>query len=58
MRLHWISLYFRKSVHKQYGDRVYIETFNTKISLCYSRARIADLVQKLPFRLDEWGIKV
>ena len=44
MRLHWISLYSRKAVHKQYGDRVYILTFNTKISLCYSRARIADLV--------------
>jgi hypothetical protein len=44
MRLQWISLYLREAVHKQYGDHVYIQTFNTKISLCYSRARIADLV--------------
>jgi len=44
MRLHWLSLYFRKAVHKQYGDSVYIQTFNINFSLCYSRARIADLV--------------
>ena len=44
MRLYWIFLYLGKAVHKQYGDRVYIQTFYTMFSLCYTRARIADLV--------------
>jgi hypothetical protein len=38
-----LSLY-RKSSSQKYGDRVHIQTFNAMISLCYARARIADLV--------------
>jgi hypothetical protein len=52
-----MSFHVRKAVHKKYGDSVYIETFNTKISLCYSRTRIPDSVQKLHFRLHDWGMR-